>query len=158
MTRTPNTLLKLFLLGGTLLLTPTYAQDVGKLLRLSFTGTEAPVERLGLGPAGFIFFPSNLETLEGTQALTRRLQGAADYPLPLGVDGEGGVVSSFRVPGATMFPGNPALGVDAARRAGEELVPGAVEGADPLHEDVVGDALGDQLAHRLLGHRAVHRL
>ena len=131
MTPTRKTLLKLFSLCGALLLTPTYAQDVGKLLLLSFSGTEAPVERLGLSPAGFIFFPSNLETLDGTRALTSRLRNQADYPLLLGVDGEGGVVSSFRVPGATMFPGNPALGA-----AGSEVLARAV-----------GRAVGAELAY-----------
>lgn len=128
---TPKMLLKLFSLCGALLLTPTYAQDIGKLLLLSFNGTEAPVERLGLGPAGFIFFPSNLETLEGTQTLTKRLRNKADYPLLLGIDGEGGVVSSFRVPGATMFPGNPALGA---------------AGSEPLAR-AVGRAVGAELAY-----------
>lgn len=104
---------------------------MGKLLLLSFTGTEAPLERLELRPAGFILFPSNLTTLEGTRTLSQTLENEADYPLLFGIDGEGGVVSSFRVPGTTLFPGNPALGAAGS----------------PVLAREVGRAVGAELAY-----------
>ncbi len=109
-----------------------HAQEVGRLLLLSFTGTEPPLERLtALHPAGFIFFASNLAGLEHTRATTRRLRAAAPYPLLLGVDQEGGSVSSFRTGGATLFPGNMALGA----------------AGDPVLARRVGEAVGRELAH-----------
>ncbi len=115
-----------------LLMPFAHAQEVGRLLLLSFTGTEPPLERLeALHPAGFIFFAGNLGGLEHTRATTRKLQAAAPHPLLLGVDQEGGSVSSFRTGGATLFPGNMALGA----------------AGDPVLAHKVGEAVGRERAH-----------
>lgn len=114
-----------------LLLSYGSAQDVGRLLMLSFEGTAAPLGRLeALRPAGFIFFPSNVASTAQTRALTRRLQANAPYPLLFGVDQEGGTVSSYRPDALPLFPGNMALGAVG----------------DPLAARRVGRALGQQLA------------
>jgi beta-N-acetylhexosaminidase len=100
--------------------------DVGRLLLLSFEGTEPPLERLAaLRPAGFIFFPGNLTDAAKVRRTTGQLQAAAGYPLLFGVDQEGGAVSSLRTGAATLFPGNLALGAAGdpalARRVGEAV-------------------------------------
>ena len=82
---------------------------VGRLLLLSFSGDEAPLERLDLTPAGFIFYPGNVTSTEGVRALTRSLQEASAYPLLFGIDQEGGPFTSYRVDDATLFPGAMAL-------------------------------------------------
>ena len=108
------------------------AQEVGRLLLLSFSGTDPPLEQLSaLKPAGFIFFPSNVKSYAQTRTLTRQLQAAAPYPLLFGIDQEGGTVSSFRPDERTLFPGNLALGA-----AGE-----------PALARAVGQALGQELAY-----------
>ncbi len=108
------------------------AQDVGRLLLLSFEGTTAPLEALAtMHPAGFIYFPSNVPSMTQVRALNHTLQRSAGYALLLGIDQEGGVVSSFRPSGATLFPGNLALGA-----ADQEVLARRV-----------GRALGDELAY-----------
>ncbi len=109
--------------------------DVGRLLLLSFEGTEAPLTQLAaVRPAGFIFFASNAEGAAQTRALTRRLQAAADYPLLFGIDQEGGTISTLRpgdeADGWALFPGNPALGA----------------AGDPALARAVGEAIGLELA------------
>ncbi len=99
---------------------------------LSFSGTSPPLERLHkLRPAGFIFFPNNVESAAQTRTLTRQLQAVAGYPLLFGIDQEGGTVSSFRPDEATLFPGNMALGA----------------AGDPALARAVGLALGQELAY-----------
>jgi len=108
------------------------AQEVGRLLLLSFSGTSPPAKRLQkLHPAGFIFFAGNTESLRQTRALTRHLQAAAPYPLLFGTDQEGGTVSSFRPAEGTLFPGNMALGA----------------AGDPALARAVGKAIGQELAY-----------
>lgn len=106
--------------------------EVGRLLLLSFEGTEAPLETLrAFEPAGFIFFPNNIASTAQVKAVTERLQNADTSPLLLGVDQEGGTVSSYRPSGATLFPGNMALGA----------------AGDPVLARRVGRALGAELAY-----------
>ena len=108
------------------------AQEVGRLLLLSFSGTRPPLEQLSsFKPAGFIFFPSNVKSSAQTRTLTRQLQAAAAYPLLFGVDQEGGTVSSFRPDEGTLFPGAMALGA----------------AGDPALARAVGQALGQELAY-----------
>ena len=105
--------------------------EVGRLLMLSFEGTEAPLAQLEtLRPAGFIFFPSNVESAQQTRTLTRQLQAASSYPLLFGVDQEGGTISTLREAGWTLFPGNQALGA----------------AGDPALARAVGEAVGRELA------------
>ena len=99
---------------------------------MSFSGTRPPLEQLSaLKPAGFIFFPSNIESSAQTRTLTRQLQAAAPYPLLFGIDQEGGTVSSFRPERGTLFPGNLALG--------------AVD--DPALARAMGWAIGQELIY-----------
>ena len=78
--------------------------EVGRLLMLSFSGTEAPLAQLeAIRPAGFIFFSGNVESAQQTRALTRQLQAVSPYPLLFGVDQEGGTVSTLREAGWTLF-------------------------------------------------------
>lgn len=115
-----------------LLVSPVRAQEVGRLLLLSFSGTSPPVERLQkLHPAGFIFFASNSESLRQMRALTRHLQAVAAYPLLFGTDQEGGTVSTFHPVEGILFPGNMALGA-----AGDSVLARAV-----------GKAMGQELAY-----------
>lgn len=108
------------------------AQDVGRLLLLSFSGTEAPLGRLEtMHPAGFIFFADNLTSTAQVRALTRQLAEAAPYPLILGVDQEGGPVNQYRADETTLFPGNMALGAAGSPTLARE----------------VGEALGRELAY-----------
>ena len=120
-----------------LLLSAAHAQDavalnaealnaetlVGRLLLLSFSGNEAPLERLDFTPAGFIFYPGNVTSTEGVRTLTQTLQEASTYPLLFGIDQEGGPFTSYRVDDATLFPGAMALAAtgdpELARRVGE---------------------------------------
>lgn len=120
------------------------AQDVGRLLMLSFEGTEAPLAQLeALRPAGFILFSGNAKSSEQTRALTRQLQAASPYPLLFGVDQEGGTVSTLHSDGRsagrsdgqgdgwTLFPGNQALGA----------------AGDPALARAVGEAVGLELSY-----------
>ena len=115
-----------------LLALPVQAQEVGRLLMLSFDGTNLPVERLQkLRPAGFIFFSGNVESLGQTRTLTRHLQAASGYPLLFGIDQEGGTISHFHPREVTLFPGNMALGA----------------AGDPALARAVGNAVGLELAY-----------
>ncbi len=110
--------------------------DVGRLLLLSFEGTQAPLTQLGaVRPAGFIFFAGNAQSSAQTRALTRQLQAAAPYPLLFGIDQEGGTISTLRPDnegeGWALFPGNPALGA----------------AGDPALARAVGEAIGLELAY-----------
>ena len=108
------------------------AQDVGRLLLLSFDGTRPPLAQLSaFNPAGFIFFSDNAKSSAQTRTLTRQLQAAAAYPLLFGLDQEGGTVSSFRPDEGTLFPDNLALGA----------------AGDPALARAVGQAIGQELAY-----------
>ena len=111
-----------------LLLSTAQSQDaevpVGRLLLLSFSGDEAPLDRLeAFTPAGFIFYPGNVTSTEGVRAVTKTLQEASPYPLLFGIDQEGGPFTSYRVDEATLFPGAMALAAtgdtSSAYRVGE---------------------------------------
>lgn len=110
--------------------------DVGRLLLLSFEGTQAPLAQLAaVRPAGFIFFSSNAQSAAQTRALTGQLQAAADYPLLFGIDQEGGTISTLRPENESgewaLFPGNSALGA----------------AGDPALARAVGEAIGLELAY-----------
>lgn len=124
--------MRVLVLLAALCLSLAQAQEVGRLLLLSFEGTEAPLEQLEvLKPSGFIFFPSNIASTVQVRALTDNLRNDASHSLLLGIDQEGGIVSSFRPPEATLFPGNMALGA----------------AGDPVLARRVGRALGQELAY-----------
>ena len=132
--RHPNRVVQRFLyvLAYIALLPFAQAQDVGRLLLLSFDGTRPPLEQLKtLKPAGFVFFSSNIESSAQTRTLTRQLQDTAVYPLLFGIDQEGGTISSFRPDEGTLFPGNLALGA----------------AGDPALARAVGRAIGQELAY-----------
>lgn len=115
-----------------------YAQEstvenlIGRLLLLSFTGSQPPIELLQtFQPAGFIFFPSNIPSSETARNTTQTLQANASYPLLFAIDQEGGPFTTYRVDDATMFPGNMALGA-----TGDETLARAV-----------GEATAEELAY-----------
>lgn len=84
---------------------------IGRLLLLSFRGTEPPLEQLrAFQPAGFIFFPGNVPSTDTVRRLTSSLQQEVSYPLLFAIDQEGGPINSYRDNNATVFPGNMALG------------------------------------------------
>jgi beta-N-acetylhexosaminidase len=76
---------------------------------------------------GVVLFQGNIVDIEQTVKFVDGLQNAADLPLLIGIDQEGGIVN--RLPYATVMPGNMALGAaaspeltyQAARIIGEEL-------------------------------------
>lgn len=74
---------------------------------------------------GVILFAENLDTAEQTEALTADLQKAADLPLFIGVDEEGGLVSRLgksNIPHETFPPAAELTDVAyAGRTMGEEL-------------------------------------
>ena len=91
---------------------------VGRLLMLSYRGSEPPLELLrAVGPSGFIFFAGNVPSTEVARRVTRQLQDEADYPLLFAIDQEGGPFTSYRSDDATVFPGFMALGA-----AGDEAL------------------------------------
>jgi beta-N-acetylhexosaminidase len=69
---------------------------------------------------GVILFQENVKTFKQTQDLIKNLQEAADIPLMIGIDQEGGLVT--RISYAPTMPGNMALGAtgdpELARQAG----------------------------------------
>jgi beta-N-acetylhexosaminidase len=101
----------LILLCAFLFSTGHAEERVGRLLMLAYRGSAVPLEQLrAIKPGGFIFFAGNLPSTEVARATTRALQDAADYPLLLAIDQEGGPFTSYRADDATIFPGNMALG------------------------------------------------
>ncbi|NCC14757.1 MAG: glycoside hydrolase [Clostridia bacterium] len=77
---------------------------------------------------GTILFAENIDTLEQTQKLTQDLQSAAEIPLFIGIDEEGGLVSRLKksnIPHETMLsPGEmtePAQAEAAGQSIGETL-------------------------------------
>ncbi|RKD32255.1 beta-N-acetylhexosaminidase [Thermohalobacter berrensis] len=70
------------------------------------------IKRYHLG--GIILFAENIETAEQTSTLIKDLQEAADIPLLISADQEGGIVN--RIKFGTKFPGNMALGATNASK------------------------------------------
>jgi beta-N-acetylhexosaminidase len=94
---------------------------------LGFTGTRPDADFAALlretGARGVILFARNIVDAEQTRALIGEIRSLVPWPLLLAVDQEGGAV--VRVArGATVFPGNMALGaadsVELAERQGRE--------------------------------------
>jgi len=97
----------------------------GARIMLGFHGTRASVELAELlhetEARGVILFARNIVDAAQTRALIEEIRGLVPWPLLLAVDQEGGAV--VRVArGATVFPGNMALGaadsVELAERQG----------------------------------------
>jgi beta-N-acetylhexosaminidase len=96
-------------------------EKVGQMLGVGFDGLEAPeyaLEWLRTGRAGTVLlFGRNIEAPEQVAALTKMCHEAAKYPLLIGIDQEGGLVTRlFEADGFTESPGAMVLG--AANRPG----------------------------------------
>jgi beta-N-acetylhexosaminidase len=83
-------------------------------------------------PGGVLLFGENIDTVEQTVELTNRLQELSPYPLAIGTDYEGGVVSrltsSGKIPATRIPPsreigdtGDPELAYEVGRVMGSEL-------------------------------------
>src|SRR5262245_28542106 len=99
----------------------------GARLMFGFQGTRPGSELADLlletGARGVILFARNIVDADQTRALIEEIRGLVPWPLVLAVDQEGGAV--VRVArGATVFPGNMALGAadseELAERQGLE--------------------------------------
>ncbi|WP_304507759.1 glycoside hydrolase family 3 protein [Anaerotignum sp.] len=120
--------------------TMTVEEKVGQLLMCDFrnnpdgTGmtvlSEDGAEKIkNYHLGGTILFAENLDTLEQTKKLTEDMQNAAEIPLFIGIDEEGGLVSRLKksnIPHETMLsPGEmkePAEAEAAGRSIGETLI------------------------------------
>lgn len=78
---------------------------------------------------GVILFAENLDTLEQTQKLTKDMQDAADIPLFIGIDEEGGRVSRLN---KSNIP--------------HETIPSAGEMTEPAQAEAAGKSIGEVLA------------
>ena len=109
----------------------TIEEKVGQLIMVGFGGTQAneaiETHIRGRFVGGVVLFSRNIQSPEQTAALTNQLQRLTEattrqIPLFIGIDQEGGWVIRLRE-GATMLPGNMALGAtdstELAERAGE---------------------------------------
>lgn len=90
---------------------------------------EAAEEIEGYHLGGVILFAENLDTAEQTKALTEQMQEAAELPLLIGIDEEGGIVSRLdksnipheQIPSAAMMAGDTVQAEAAGRTIGSEL-------------------------------------
>lgn len=78
---------------------------------------------------GVILFAENLDTLEQTQKLTKDLQNAAEIPLFIGIDEEGGRVSRLN---KSNIP--------------HETIPAAGEMTEPAQAEAAGKSIGGTLS------------
>ncbi len=78
---------------------------------------------------GVILFAENLDTLEQTQKLTQDMQDAAEIPLFIGIDEEGGRVSRLN---KSNIP--------------HETIPAAEEMTEPAQAEAAGKSIGEILA------------
>lgn len=78
---------------------------------------------------GVILFAENLDTLEQTQKLTKDMQNAAETPLFIGIDEEGGLVSRLN---KSNIP--------------HETIPSAGEMTEPAQAEAAGKSIGETLA------------
>src|ERR1700694_4018249 len=107
----------------------TLEQKVGQVFMLGFDGAtlNAATRDLirGLPLGGVTLFPRNIENGPQLARLTRDLQTVAD-PLPLfiSVDQEGGLVVRV-TEGATVFPGNMAIGATGDRQLARRVAEAA---------------------------------
>lgn len=85
---------------------------------LSETAKEA-IQTYHLG--GVILFAENLDTAEQTKALTAQMQQAAELPLFIGVDEEGGIVSRLDKSNIPHEPIPAAAEITDSRAAGETI-------------------------------------
>lgn len=112
-------------------------EQIGQLLVAGFAGTTPSEEIIDLiqhhHVGGIILFSRNIQNSQQIYALTQQLQRIAraaghHYPLLIATDQENGLVSRLGE-GATLFPGNMALGAsgseqlvhDVAKATGQEL-------------------------------------
>ena len=112
-------------------------EQIGQLLVAGFEGTTPSKEITDLiqhhHVGGIILFSRNIQNTQQVYALTQKLQHIAQaaghhYPLLIAIDQENGLVSRLGE-GATIFPGNMALGAagseqlahDVALATGQEL-------------------------------------
>lgn len=70
---------------------------------------------------GVILFAENLDTEEQTKALTAQIQQAAEIPLFIGIDEEGGIVSRLDKSDIPHEPIPPAAEITDSRAAGETI-------------------------------------
>ena len=70
---------------------------------------------------GVILFAENLDTEEQTKALTAQMQQAAEIPLFIGIDEEGGIVSRLDKSDIPHEPIPPAAEITDSRAAGETI-------------------------------------
>lgn len=70
---------------------------------------------------GVILFAENLDTEEQTKALTAQMQQAAEIPLFIGIDEEGGIVSRLDKSNISHEPIPPAAEITDSRAAGETI-------------------------------------
>jgi beta-N-acetylhexosaminidase len=107
----------------------TLEEQIGQLLVVGFSGTTVPqtlrdlIERYHIG--GIILFSRNIRNSQQTLELTRCLQAIAKasgqrYPLFIMLDQENGLVRRLGQ-GATIFPGNMALGATASEQMAYDI-------------------------------------
>lgn len=118
----------------------TLEEKIGQMIMMDFRshedGTpmtelseEAAEEIEGYHLGGVILFAENLDTAEQTKALTEQMQEAAELPLLIGIDEEGGIVSRLdksnipheQIPSAAMMAGDTVQAEAAGRTIGSEL-------------------------------------
>lgn len=106
-----------------LLKSMTLKEKVGQLFQIGFSSTEVTgeiremIEEYNIG--GIIYFSRNIESLQQTAALSKKLQNIAhktkrSLPLIISTDQEGGIVT--RLKGGVHFPGHMALGAAGSER------------------------------------------
>lgn len=110
-------------------------EKIGQLLMADFRsnsdGTGMTVLRKDVAESiqehhlgGVILFAENLDTLEQTQKLTQDMQNAAEIPLLIGIDEEGGLVSRLKksnIPHQTMLSPGEMKEAKEAEAAGKSI-------------------------------------
>lgn len=118
----------------------TPEEKIGQMIMMDFRSNDdgTPMTELSEKAAkeiteyhlgGVILFAENLDTAEQTKALTAQMQEAADLPLFIGIDEEGGIVSRLdksnipheEIPSAALMEGDISQAEAAGSTIGREL-------------------------------------
>ena len=104
-------------------LMPSLAQKVGRMLMVGFEGLSPPahiLEWLAEGRIGGVYlFARNVQSPAQVRDLAAACRAAADFPILVGIDQEGGVVARLKQ-GFTQSPGAMALGAAGDTQLAEE--------------------------------------
>ena len=105
-------------------MTLSIEQKVGHMMQVGFDGLTAPahiLDWLAAGRIGGVYlFARNIASPAQVHDLVAECRAAADYPILVGIDQEGGTVARLR-DGFSESPGNMALGAAGEARLAEDV-------------------------------------